>query len=324
MHYFHPSVFLRTYFLLRPSSYIRTVFCCILLYIICIVNTEALANEKINTDTTPLSTQKQALTFLEKQDQLKPSKYWPKVNPVAFLQNLRKNIEHPLSIYEGKNTNFCSYAALSYLPLHDNPLNYVKFMVKLYNEGKAIYGKEYFEPSKEVKLAAGTLAFKGELDIRPADQLWFLSLADHFKGYLNFFDKHFDIGDENSMWAAVNYSKFNRMVRRLFNYNVVATGSDLFRPGMRDAYEYLSDRLKTGNVALFVNNMHLYKTNHNGLKPGIPTHFIILLNIEEVDDKIAITYWDYGGRSLQMLSPSFLKKIIFGISHITKKTVDAK
>lgn len=230
----------------------------------------------------------------------------------------------PLSIYEGRSTNFCAYAAISYLPLHDDPLSYVKFMVQLYKDGKAIYLNEYFDPSKEVKLAAGILSFKGELDIRPADQLWFLALADHFKGYLNILDKHFKMGDENKMWAAVNFAKFNRMIRKLFNYEISAVGSDLFRPGIRDIYKYLAEKMATGQVALFVNNLNLYKKNHTKIKVSVPTHFIILLEIAEVEDKIAITYWDYGGKSRQLLKPSFLKKLIFGISHITQKTGNAK
>lgn len=284
----------------------------------------ASAQIPVKRDTTPLSSHQQAIVFLEKQTNLKASKFWPNVNPVFFLQNLRKNIENPLSIYEGRSTNFCGYAALSFLPLHDDPLSYLTFMIKLFREGKAIYGKEYFEPSKEVKLAAGTLIFKGELDIRPADQLWFLSLADHFKGYLNIFDKNYDAGNENTLWASVNFSKFNRIIRRLFNYHVDAVGSDLRRPGVGDVFEYLSERLQTGTVALFLNNPNLYKKNHTRLKINVPTHFIILLNIEKADDKIALTYWDYGGRTLQMVSPTFLKKIVFGISHMTKKRTNAK
>ncbi|NCI49591.1 hypothetical protein GWC95_06640 [Sediminibacterium roseum] len=276
-------------------------------------------------DTTPLSTKQQALAYLDQQKDLQPSKFWPNVQPAAFLQNLRKNVENPIGIYEGRSTNFCAYSAMSYLPLHDDPLTFVSFLVKLYTQGKAVYGIEYFEPSREVKLAAGTLIFKGELDVRPADQLWFLSLADHFKGYLNFFDKHYNQGDENKMWAAVNFSKYNRMVRNLFNYKVDAIGSDIFRPGVRDIFEYLSDRLKTGTVALFVNNLDLYKKNHTRLKFSVPTHFVILLGVEETeDDKIAITYWDYGFRSRQVLTEKFLKKIIFGISHATKKTTHEK
>jgi hypothetical protein len=312
-------------FMIKPVLLIKTtrhfIYACILCFT-CFLHTSALA---IDRDTTPLSTQKQALAYLDKQGELKASSFWPSVAPAVFMQNLRKNVEVPLSIYEGRSTNFCAYAALSYLPLHDDPLSFVTFMITLYKDGKAVYGTEYFEPSREVKLAAGTLTFKGELDIRPADQLWFLALADHFKGYLNFLDKHFNAGDENKMWAAVNFSKFNRMVRKLFNYKVDAVGSDLLRPGVRDMYEYLSERIKTGTVALFLNNLHLYKKKHTKLKLGVPTHFVILLGIEEIEeDKIAITYWDYGFRSRQVLTPQFLKKIIFGISHSTKKTADAK
>lgn len=280
------------------------------------------AAASVRKDTTPVSSSKQAIAFLEKHAELLPSNFWPNVNPVIFLQNLRNNVEEPLSIHEGLNTNFCAYAAMSYLPLHFDPLGYVTFMLKLYRDGKALYGKEYFEPSREVRLAAGTLSFKGELDIRPADQLWFLSLADHFKGYLNLFDKHYNAGDENRLWASVNFSKFNRMVRRLFHFRVKAVGSDLFRPGIRDMYEYLSERLRTGTVGLFVNNMDLYKKNHTHLRIGIPTHFIILAGIEEVGDKIAITYWDYGFRTRQLLSEKFLKQLIFGIAHITPKKAD--
>ncbi len=196
----------------------------------------ASAKDRMHTDTTPLSTKHQALAYLEKQNTLPVSKFWPNVDPVRFLENIKKNIEQPLTIYEGRSTNFCSYAALSYLPLHDDPLTYANFLVDLYKNGKAMYGKEYFEPSREIKLAAGTLSFKGELDIRPADQLWFLSLADHFKGYLNLLDKHYDAGNENTMWASVNFSKFNRMIRKLFNYQVDAVGSDLIRPGVRDMF----------------------------------------------------------------------------------------
>lgn len=276
-------------------------------------------------DTTPLSTARQALAFLEQQQDLQQSRFWPNVHPAVFLQNLKKNVEVPLSIYEGRSTNFCAYAALSYMPLHDDPLTYVRFMTRLYTEGKAAYGLEYIEPSREIRQAAGTLTFKGELDIRPSDQMWFLSLADHFKGYLNFLDKHYNPGDENKLWAAVNFAKFNRMIRTLFNYKVDGVGSDLWRPGVRDMFEYLSERLRTGNVGLFVNNLDLYKKNHTRLRFAVPTHFVILLGVEEVEDgKIAITYWDYGFRSRRVLSEKFLNKIIFGISHIVKKVPGEK
>lgn len=240
------------------------------------------------------------------------------------MQNLRRNVIEPLGIYEGISTNFCAYAAISYLPLHYDPLGFVRFMSTIYTQGTADYGKAHFEPTEEVKQAAGRLSFKGELDIRPADQLWFMVLADHFKGYLNLFDHHFDMGDENRFWASVNFAKFNRMVRKLFNYKTDAVGSDLLRPGIRDIYLYLSERLKTGNLALYLHNPSLYRKDHTKVRLRIPTHYIILLDVALVDDKIAFTYWDYGGRSMQLLKPEFLKKIIFGISHITPISANEK
>ena len=283
------------------------------------------ASLSAQTETTPHSTQKEAIQFLQSVTNLAHSNFWPNVAPVSFIKNLEKNIEKPLSLYEGRSTNFCAYAALSYMPLHEDPLGYVRFMVQLYTYGKARYGKAWIEPTREIRIAAGTLSFKGELDIRPADQLWFLSLADHFKGYLNFLDHHYDAGDENKMWASVNFAKFNRMVRELLNYHVSAIGSDLLRPGVRDLFEYLQERTQTGHVALFVNNLDLYKKSHTLIKFAVPTHFIILLAIEELeDDMVAITYWDYGGKSKQVVKLDFLKKIIFGISHITPKSSHGK
>jgi hypothetical protein len=285
---------------------------------------EVAATDKRNADTTPLSTQKQALQFLEKQTNLEASKFWPKVNPVSFLQNLKQNVEYPLSVHEGRGTNFCGYAALTYHPLHDDPLGYVSFMLKLFKEAKATYGKEYFEPSKAVQQAAGTLTFKGELDLRPADQLWFLVLADHFKGYLNTFNKQYNIGDENTFWPSVNFAKYNRMVRNLFNYKITSSGTDLIRPTIRDVFTYLSEGLQKGTVTVFLSNPQLYKKNHSGLKLSIPTHFIILTNIQQADGVIAITYWDYAGKTRQLFPEAFLKKIIFGISIASNKTTNAK
>jgi hypothetical protein len=275
----------------------------------------------ISVDTTPTSTREEALAILEKIQTLKPSKKWPNVEPGLFLQNIKSNIVSPLSLYEGSNTNFCGYAALSYLPLHDDPVRYLKFMLQLYEQGKAKYGDAFLDPVNEIHQAAGTLKFKGTLDIRPADQMWFLTLADHFKGYVNFFNKDYQPGDENTFWASVNYAKFNRMVRKLFKYEVSTKGSDLFHPGIKDLYGYIQSQLTSpGTTVLYLNNAYLYKKKHNTLRPGIPTHYVILLGMFKINNNITITYWDYGFRSLREVSPAFLKKIVFGVTHCTKKT----
>lgn len=283
------------------------------------INT-AKASYKIDpNDTTPVSTQQEAILYFNQIKILKQSNYWPNVDPQSFLKNIKENIYKPLTIYEGSNTNFCGYAALSYLPLHDDPLGYLKVMLQLYQTGKAHMGKVFINPSVEIRKAAGTLKFKGELDVRPADQMWFLCIADHFKGYVNFFNKKYDAGDENTFWASVNYKKFNNMVRQLFNYKVDANGWDLIHPHIDDLYEYVSDKMKSGTTVLYLNNAYLYKKKHNMLRPGIPTHYVILLNLTRKDDLITITYWDYGYRSLRQITTRFFKKIVFGISHCTFK-----
>ncbi len=265
------------------------------------------------------STQKEAIDFIDKINSIEPSSQWPNVKPALFLENLRSMAHHPLSIYPGRGTNFCGYGALTYLVLQDDPLGYLKMLLKLYNEGKADYGKSSFSPSPEIKLAAGTLRFKGILDIHPAEQMWYLSLADHFKGYLNIFNRRYDQGDEDTFWASVNYAKFNRMVRKLLNYNVEAKGSDLIRPHTRGTYEYISEKMKTGIVVLYLNNRILHKKKLEKIKLAIPTHFVVLQSISRVDDTITMVYWDYGGKTLLQLDSHFLQKIIFGISHCTKK-----
>jgi hypothetical protein len=275
-------------------------------------------------DTTPVSTQQQAISFIGNVKSLEQSPWWPAIKPNLFLENIKRNIYKPLELYEGSNTNFCGYAALSYLPLHDDPLGYAKNMLQLYREGSVKWGKALLEPSAQVRQQAGRLSFKGTLDVNPADQVWFMTLADHFKSYVNFFNKKYDPGDENTFWASVTYGKFNRMVRELFNYKVHARGSDLLHPWIKDLYSYIKDQMQTGTTALFLNNAYLYKKQHTVLKPGTPTHYVIILDMYKTDDLITIIYWDYGFRSLRQVTPRFLKKIIFGITHCTKKLSNEK
>jgi hypothetical protein len=279
-------------------------------------NSYALPGNDHFRDTMPISTASEAIIFLNEVGSLDPSPHWPNVDPGVFLQNLRTFTIAPLKFYEGKGTNFCSYSALSYVPVHYDPLGYSKFMVTLYREGKATLGKVEFTPGEAIKKQAGLLKYKGALDIHPAAQMWFLCLADHFKGYLNIFNRKYYPGAEDTKWAATNYSKFNRMLRKLFFLKVKARGSDLVRPWVGDRYEYLRKIMKTGIVFLYLNNRLLYKKDHVKIRFGIPTHFVLLLDIYKVDGgKIDIVYWDYGLKTLQQITPKFLRKIVYGITH---------
>ncbi len=266
-------------------------------------------------DTLVVSSGSEALAFLDSVGNLAKSPHWPNVDPALFLDNLRTFATSPLRFYEGKSTNFCAYSAITYIPLNYDPLGFSRFMVTLYKTGKARMGKVNFRPSKAVREEAGLLKYKGALDISPAGQVWFLSLADRFKGYLNIFNRHFDKGDENTLWASTNFAKFNRMVRRLFPLKVKARGSDLIRPWIGNLYNFLHERNAKGPVFLYLNNRLLYKKKHVATRFGIPTHFVLLLDIYKSENGLVnIVYWDYGRKTLQQVEPRLLRKIIFGIS----------
>ena len=266
------------------------------------------------------STQTEAIAFLDSITTLNQSEHWPGVHPVSFLKNLKENVCRPLGIYAGIGTNFCGYGALTYLLLQDDPLGYSKLILQLYTEGKADFGKTSFRPSAAIKKVAGTLQFKGLLDIHPAEQLWYLCLADHFKGYLNFFNKKYDPGDEDRFWASCNYAKFNRMVRKLLHYKVEARGADIAGPWIINDFEYIKKKLETGIVVLYINNRILHKKRLEKIKLAVPTHFVVVQKISKADDKVTIVYWDYGTKTLRQLSPYFFRKIIFGISVCRKKS----
>jgi len=265
-----------------------------------------------------ISTKEEAIAFLTKLDQAKESSLWPNVKPNLFYDNLKLNLDQPGSFYPGRSTNFCAYGALSYLVMQKDPLGYVKFMNELYEKGRSSFNNNRFTPSKEVMKAAGTLKFKGVLDIRHAEQMWFLVLADKFKGYLNLFHKKFREGDENTFWAATNLAKFDRMVSKMCGTHVKAVGSDLIKPWVKDPYSYLIKRINTNIISLYINNQIIHKKNHDKIRFSIPTHYVILKDIRKTGDKIILRYWDYGGDTELEISPGTLKKIIFGIISIDK------
>jgi hypothetical protein len=267
-------------------------------------------------DSMPSSPASAAIDYLNSIPSLEHSKHWPNVDPKLFLQNLKTFTISPLKFYEGKGTNFCAYAALTYLPLRYDPLGFSRFMIDLYKNGKAKLGKVMLAPGHAVRQEAGLIKYKGPLDIQPAGQVWILALADHFKGYLNVFNRNYDKGDEDRIWASTNFAKFNRMLRKLFLLKVKAYGSDLIRPGVGDRYDFLKEQMQSGTIFLYLNNRLLYKKDHVAVRFGIPTHYVLLLDIQKLDNgKINILYWDYGIKTLQQLDPKFFRKILFGISH---------
>jgi hypothetical protein len=263
--------------------------------------------------------QQKALAILERTDTLSGSPVWPNIKPALFFANIRKNILYPSRINQGKSTNFCSYAALTHVLVKYQPVIYLTSILSLYRTGKTTIHKKKLEPSKRVREAAGTLQYQGELDILHADQLWFLTLADQFRGYLNLFNWKYDQGDENSIWASTNYGKFNSMLKRMGDFKIKAAGSDVLRPRKTDIYEYISGQLRKGVVLLYINNKYTHPVRYTPFTLQAPTHFVVLYDLYEEDDMIEIKYWDYGLKTEQLMTEERLRKLVFGVTTIEKK-----
>ncbi len=264
--------------------------------------------------------QQQALQYIDSIGIVNPSNHWKNVQTDLFVKNLRNNITNPLFLYGGNNTNFCGFAAVSYSCIRNDPFRYAQFMIELFVKGEAYFYKVHFKASEGIKKAAGRLRFKGVLDINHADQVWFLTLADNFKGYINYINLQYNFGDENTFWAATNFSKFNRMLRKMCNVKVHAVGSDLIRPSITNIPVFLESKLKEGEVFLYLNNTILHKKNHEKVKRRIPTHFVVLLAITETDGMVNITFWDYGFKTLQQIPIGTLRQIIYGVSYFKNAT----
>lgn len=194
-------------------------------------------------------------------------------------------------------------------------------MIELYANGKATFRKSKFNPSDAVKEGAGLLKFTGELDINQADQMWYMTLADHFKGYINWFSLNYNTGAEDKFWPSTNLAKFNRMLRRICNYETHSIGSDLIRPAITNIVEYLNNKLANNHqVFLYVNNIILHKSKHTKILYRIPTHYIVLFDIAEKDGIVTLRYWDYGFTTQKEMPLSVFKDILFGVIWC-KKTI---
>jgi len=275
---------------------------------------------QLNNYSTLNPAQQRALDLLAKIDTVAKPPLWPHIQPALFFANIRKNILYPAKINQGQNTNFCSYAALTHLLIRYQPDNYTEMILALYKTGQiSLYSKRVIKASQRVRNGAGLLSDNGELNLLHADQLWFLTMADNFRGYLNLFDHKYKIGDENTLWAATNYKKFNRMVREFGGYKVHAIGADLLRPWKKkgNLYKYMVNQLDTGLVMMYINGKLMYPHKFTPFTLPSPTHFVVLYELKEINKMIKIKYWDYGLKTEQLITWKRFKKTIYGVSSIT-------
>jgi hypothetical protein len=264
--------------------------------------------------------QQEAMQLLNRMDTTKASEYWPLVEPAAFYYNVKRNILYPEKIYQGHVTNFCGYAAMSVILCRQQPQTYVRYIIELYETGETKVDGKVLKPTESVRKTVGNLQRKGRLKINPADQLWLMSLPDQYKGYMNI-DKKYKEGDENKIWAACTLGKFNHMASDLGGYKITSYGSDLIRPWGKNNIDFIRKEMNKGSVVLFVNSKFLHPSKFRIMILHAPTHFIIVYDIQEVDSVIELKYWDYGLKTIELMTPKRLKKMTYGIIRLNKENM---
>ncbi len=289
----------------------------VFIYLLFIINVPICSIAQTN-GTILLTNQKQALALLKKTT-FNTETPWVSVNQQLFLQNLERNIEHPFFLYAGRNTNFCGFAAVGYIMITQDPLGYVKFMVDLYKYGNAEYAGVMYKPSDAVRKQVGLVLYEGELDRNDADQMLFFTLADHFKGYINIFHRHYKEGRELTLWAATNLSKFNTMLRATMQAEIQGLGYDLLRVNLKNPVQFLQEKLETGEVFLYLNNRMLRRKNHGKVKKHMPTHYVVLKNLVEENGIVTMTYWDAGFNTQRQVELNTFKRMLYGVSWSIRK-----
>nr|WP_294904618.1 hypothetical protein [uncultured Lacibacter sp.] len=289
------------------------------IFLFILYNVPVFSQPQVTTTAVKNSKQQNALAIIH-NTKLTSSKAWAAVNPQLFLQNLQRNIEQPVFLYAGRNTNFCAFAAAGYVISTEDPVGYVQFMLDLYKNGEAMYADVMYHPSAAVRKQAGLILFEGELDRNDADQVLFFTLADHFKGYINLFHLRYKPGRELGLWAATNLSKFNDMLRVTMKAEIQSVGYDLIRLKLKDPVQFLQHKLQMGEVFLYLNNSILRRKNHRKVKKHIPTHFVILKSISEENGIITMTYWDAGFKTQRQIELSAFKRLLFGVSWSVRKS----
>ena len=133
------------------------------------------------------------------------------------------------------------------------------------------------------------LGLKGEL----VDQMTLMTLADRYKSYINFFNKSYDPGDEESLWASGTIGKFNTVVRD-FGCQPQSWGKDATYLWSNDKGKIIQQETAQGkDIVLFVNSSALKGTVDKSSNQ-IGTHFIRIKDFKNTGSDYQFKYWDYG------------------------------
>lgn len=264
---------------------------------------------------------------------LDQSEHFTNVDPDTFLDQLRERVSEGghEKTNQGAGTNFC-WAAAIVKEAYD-PKGMAEAMIDLYKTGTFTYdnnngGMSVPEASQEARDAVGSDVFDDNQNVEDGqtindiDQMLFMTLADHYKGYTNL-DQEYDPGDEEDpLWSGGALSKAVQ-VWGDFGFDIEVMGVDAVgwepNTSKRDLVE---EALEAGEVVLYVNSGAFKGGSYMNLTA---THYIHVSSVEEISDNdpmtidmIEVKYWDYGGEHTQQMSPEQFHRSVYGIIQFPK------
>lgn len=273
------------------------------------------------------STPAEALAAVPENGTLAQSTHFPNVDPNDFLDQLRARVSE--GGHEGTNqgagTNFCWAAAIAKHAYDKDPKGMVDAMMGLYENGTFVYdnnngGMNVPEASQAARNAVGSDVFNDNQDeqmgqtINELDQMLFMTLADHYKGYTNV-DLNYDPGNEEGLWAGGVLNKAVD-VWNDFGFDVEVTGSDLgWSSTGENRINAVTEAMETNDVVLYVNSGKFKRDE--GLN-ATATHYIHVESIEQVGGKYEITYWDYGATHQVTMDATQFFWSVYGMIEIPK------
>ena len=242
-----------------------------------------------------------------------------KISKQKWVEGLRKMITEPEQINPTSLTNFCGKAPLGVLISKENPVGLAHLMIDLYDDGIGKYYNGIDSISlilpkrmkEQMKLNISGISYSYDDDqvINPVFATFAYVLTDNYNwGW----DKKYDVGDENKVWAGSTLGVEKRVLDRFFGYNVQTFGSN-----------FLSNTINLDKVKEAVDNKnHVYllvnsRLLHNLSKAGrwlIGTHYIDVRKIDfgNKGKRIKVVWWEYGKLFEQTFETKVFKRFVAG------------
>jgi hypothetical protein len=243
-----------------------------------------------------------------------------KVSKQMWADALREWLLDPDDINPTSLTNFCGKAPLGVLIGTENPVGLARLMIDLYDDGIGQYDNGHdtvtlklsrrLQQRMQLHIKGVSYSYDEDQTINPV----FATLAYAWSEQYNWgWDKKYDIGDENKIWAGTPLEVEKRILHDFFGYEVRQFGSDFLTNSVP------LDRVK---AALDVPNQQVFllvnsRVLHNLSKVGrwmVGTHYIGLQKLEWLNEgeQVQVVWWEYGRIFEQIFDSRAFRRMIAG------------